>query len=118
MRERLGPRQLEYVQDCRRFAPHLLEVIEVAKLRGEDVDDDVSEVNKKPARIGSPFNVIRLDANVACLIANAVHQSGHVTVARRRADDEVIGEIGCLSNVQDDDVFRFRFGRPIGDLPC
>lgn len=82
------------------------------------MDDDVSVIDKEPPRVGSAFDVVRFDANLTYLILKPLGERDHVTITRRGRDHEVIGQIGCLSNVQDDDIFRFRFGSPIGNLPC
>lgn len=78
----------------------------------------MSVIDKQPTRIGSALDVIGLDAGLTRLLPNSLRECDQMTIARRGRDHKVIGEIGCFSNVQDDDFFRFRFGSPIGNLPC
>jgi len=118
MPEQLKTARSKYVQNRRRFAPHLVQMIELANRLGKDMDDDVSVVDKQPARIGSALDVMGFDSELTYLIANPIGERNQVTITRRGRDDKVIREIGCLSHVQDDDIFRLRFDSPIGNLPC
>ena len=51
-----GPARLLADGALRRLAPELLEPVELARLRREDVDDDVEVVHEDPARLGEALD--------------------------------------------------------------
>ena len=44
-------------------------------------------------------------------------QRGHLSLAGGAANDEVIGQIRGLTNVEQNDIFRSSLSSPVGDLP-
>src|SRR4051794_23640859 len=78
----------------RRLAPELLEAVEVARVRGEDVDDHVEVVHQDPARLREALDAAREEPVVLLEpFGDAVGDRLGLPVRVARADDEAIGVV-------------------------
>src|SRR3954452_6708212 len=94
-----------------RLAPELLEAVEVARLRGEDVDDDVEVVHEDPARLGDALDAARKQAVVFLqALVDAVVDRLRLAVRVAGADDEVVGVAEHAAQIELDDVDRLLVG--------
>src|SRR3954468_5053487 len=105
----------------RGLAPELLEPVEVARLRREDVDDDVEVVHEDPARLADALDAARQQALVLLEAqVDAVVDGLRLTVGRAGDDDEEVGVARHLAQVEHDDVGSLlvrRVGRGGGGEP-
>src|SRR5215211_2627898 len=100
----------------RRLAPELLEAVELARLRREDVDDHVEVVHQDPARLGEALDAAREDS-VPLLEAevDAVVDRLGLAIRVARADDEEVGVAEHAAEVELGDVDGLLVGREVGD---
>jgi len=81
-------------------APERLEVVVGAGLGVEEVDDDVAEVEEDPARVGVAFAADAGDVTSAEVSVECVEEGLHLTGVGGRGDDEIVGEIRNLANIE------------------
>src|SRR5512132_2035030 len=91
----------------RGIAPQALEVVVLALLLTEDVDDDVHVVEEHPLPPVLALASDGLDAQTfANTLLDLLDQRADLAVAGTRGDHEVIGDHDQLADVQDHDVAR------------
>src|ERR1044071_262403 len=91
--------------DVRRVAPQPLQPVKPARLLGEDVDDEVAEVDQDPAARRRPLDEERLHALVgAHLLHDAVGDRMRLPLVRGGAEDEVVGDRRQLADLEDVEV--------------
>src|SRR6266511_4105672 len=79
--------------DVRRVAPEALQPVKPPRLLGEDVDDDVAEVDQDPAPRRRPLDEQRLELLLgAHLLDDGVGDGVGLPLARGGAEDEVVGD--------------------------
>src|SRR5579872_4185795 len=85
-------------------APHLLEVVEAAHVRPEQMHDDVPGVDQHPVALSHPF---RARARAAALPQRGQHALGErrdLPLRSAGGDHHVVGDAGFAVEVDDDDV--------------
>jgi len=81
------------------------------------VNDHVAVVEQHPPGIGRSFLMEELDPRFIGSFPDSGAQRAHLSFAGGAANDEVIGQIGGLTNVEQNDVFRSSLSSPVSDLP-
>src|SRR3954453_5811964 len=100
----------------RRFAPELLEAVELARLGREDVDDHVEVVHEDPARLRDAFDAPREQAVLLLhVLVDAVVDGLDLAVGAAGGDHEVVGVAQHAAKVELDDLLRLDVGRIAGD---
>lgn len=93
-------------RDVRRVdRPDLLDIVEAADFRAEQVDHHVTGVDQHPVAVRQALD---FGAAVAGLLEGAqqvVGQGADVTVRPARRYDQAVGERGLVLEVDEDDVF-------------
>src|SRR3954453_281094 len=74
-----------------RLAPELLEPVVVARIGGEDVDDDVEVVHEDPARLVEPLDAPREQPVALHPLVDAVVDRLGLALGVAGADDEEVG---------------------------
>ena len=87
-----------------RTAPHLLEIVEVADFRAEDVDDDVARIDQHPVAMRHAFDVKVLHAGIAELLEHVVRDRADMTVGAAGGHHHGVGDRGFAGEVDGDDV--------------
>ena len=86
-------------------APEEFKGVEVAGVGGEDVDDDVEEVEEDPAVRGEAFEAGRFFAQlVADVFLHFGDDGAELAGAGAGGDDEKVGDGTGVAQVEDDDV--------------
>ncbi|HZX67264.1 MAG TPA: hypothetical protein VFE70_00195 [Candidatus Elarobacter sp.] len=94
--------------------PKPLEIVELPLLGGEDVDDDVTEIDQDPAAVGMALGA----AAHTCGLRLLDDRVGDRACLNRRAaghDDERIGDDGTSGEIEDRDVLGFFVVRGLAD---
>lgn len=91
-----------------RFGPQALQVVELARFFGLDVQNRVAVVEDNPQRVGIAF-APRADAVVAQFVEHVVRDGLDVRVRGARDDDEIVGQNRLVAHVEDGDVKRLDF---------
>src|SRR5438128_1604216 len=91
-------------EDRPRLGPVLLELVEVALERREDVDDDRAEVDEDPVGGRLAFATDRPDAPLAEGLEDPVGDGTQLALGTAGADDEVVGDGREPGKVEEDDV--------------
>jgi hypothetical protein len=98
----------------RAVRPKLLDIVETAHFRAENVDDDVAGIDQNPIGMRQA-----LDANIALaglfqLHRQLVGDGADMAVGAAGRDDHAVSEGGFAMEVDGDDVFRlgvFKLGK-------
>src|SRR5215217_6969669 len=102
---------------ARGLAPELLEPVELARVRREDVDDDVEVVHQDPARLREALDAARQQAVLLLeALMDAVVDGLRLAVGVARADDEEVRVAEHAAEVELGDVYRLLVGREVRDL--
>jgi hypothetical protein len=110
----LGGRGVEL--DRRHVAPELLEAVVAARLRGEDVEDDVQVVDEDPVSLAIALDRPRRHAVVALqALADLVIDRLRLASVPARAEDEEVRIRGDRPQIEDDDVLRQLLASESGD---
>ena len=91
--------------DYRRgFAPQLLHLIVFPLLRGEDMDNNITEIEEHPARVNAPFTAIRGNPLPAQCLVYFIANSLNLAFAIAATENEVIGKSAQLPQVQHENI--------------
>src|SRR5690606_3362622 len=90
-----------------RLAPQPLERVELARLRREDVDDEVEEVEEDPLRAVVALDVRHATIERAQALLDGVGDRLRLPDVGCRADDEHVGERLRPTQVEEGDTQRF-----------
>ena len=93
--------------DAAGITPEPFEIIVVAGLLGEDVDDKVAIIHQHPFGILMTFDVRRTFAGIGEALADLVADGLDLARIAAGADDEVVGKRGNLAQVENGDVGGF-----------
>ena len=101
--------------DAGAIAPEHFEVVEVAAIGVEDVDDDVDAIHEDPfgglIAVGFPSGEVHFFAEVFGFIDDGAHLSW----GGAGGDDEEFRDGGFTAEVEEDDVFAAGIGGEFGD---
>ena len=100
--------------DVRRVAPEALQPVKPPRLLGEDVDDDVAEVDEDPAPRRRPLDEQRLELLLgAHLLDDGVGDGVRLPLARGGAEDEVVGDRRQLRDLEHVEIERLLVERRV-----
>ena len=82
------------------FGPEPLDLVKLAPLGIEDVDDDVAEVDQNPARLNGSLPLKLLDVGLLHFLVDAVVDCLDLPAGLAAADDEIIGKGAYITSVK------------------
>ena len=88
--------------------PHLFEIVELADVGAEDVDDRVAGVDQHPVVDRLAFDPRRADAGLAAGLDDPFGDGADMRAGTAGGDDHHVGEGGAAGQVDADDVLGFR----------
>src|SRR5207245_3228484 len=98
----------EFGGDIRRVAPKPLQPVIAAAFFGEDVNDEVAEVDEDPTPGRGPFHQQRLDPLLLPhLLQHVIGNRLRLTLAARRTQEEVVGDRRQLAHGEDVEIEGF-----------
>ena len=86
--------------------PHLLEAVEAANLRAEDMDDDVARIDQDPVAVRQAFDVNALHAGFAEFLHHILRDRADMPVGPAGRDDHVVCDGGFAAKVDGECVLR------------
>lgn len=99
-------------------APEAFEAVVFARLRIEDMHDEIHEVEQDPMRALAALDMPRLHAFFGKLLGDVIGNGAHLRVDGAGADDEEIRYARELAQIEDFHVFGFHFERKLCGLQC
>lgn len=90
----------------RGIRPEALELVVLPQRRVEDVDNDADEIQQCPATCPDAFGVVCVTTPVLDRLLHAFGERADMGIRRSRGNDEEIGGIADLTEVEHDDVLR------------
>ena len=100
------PGRLDRLRGCRALSPQFFQIVELAHLRPEHVDDHVSGVDQHPIAIGQALDVQAFDSVFFQTFGDVIRNRADVPVGPARCDDHVVGKCGFAAKVYGDRFFR------------
>ena len=88
-----------------RSLPHLLDVVELANLGAEDMDDDIARINQHPVSAGQPLDPGIAMAGLLESLDQVVSHGGDMAMRSPGGDDHVVGKAGLALDVNGNNVF-------------
>jgi hypothetical protein len=92
------------------------QVVEVALVGAEDVDDDVAKIQEDPARRRLALAAVGGDAVLGQLRVDGVAEGLHLANGLSAGDHEVVGEQGNVADIQEEDILSLPIGEEIDDF--
>ena len=88
-----------------RRLPHLFEIVEVADLRPEDMDDYVARIDQDPVGAGQSLDARNAVAGFLERVEQVIGNSRDMTARPAGGDDHVVAQARFSLNVDGDDIF-------------
>ncbi len=88
------------------FVPKLVELIVIALLDAEDVNDNVAIIEQEPAGIQRPLVVMRQDTLFFQAQPDIFKDSADLPLAVTGADNKIVRKTAPLADVQQNDIAR------------
>jgi nucleoside-diphosphate kinase len=91
------------------------QIVEVALVGAEDVDDDVAKIQEHPARRRRSLAAVGGDAILGQLGVDGIAEGLHLANGLGAGDHEVVGEQNDLADIQQEDILSLPIGEEIDD---
>src|SRR5437879_1153265 len=95
------------IHDRRSFAPQSLQPVKLALHRPENVHNDIAEIQQAPAAVRASLTPPRAAMKLGHFVCYRRCNRLNLTGITSRTDDEIIGDDGELTNVQEDNIDCF-----------